>query len=139
MIQNTKYKIQDTKKGYITLLSILVIGSVGVVITTSLLLLGLGSSRTSFSLEQSVQTKAVVNACAEEALQVIQDNNPYTGTDTVTIGQGSCTYTVTSGGGGNRDVTVLGTVGTITRKVEIAIDAINPTINVTSWQEVDNL
>lgn len=122
--------------GYITLISILVVGAIGVAITVSLILLGLGSSRTSFTVEQSAQAKALANACAEEALQQIRDSTPFTGSGNLTLGQGTCNYTVTSQGGQNRTITSSGTVGTIIRKVNVIINTINPTIAVTSWQEV---
>lgn len=122
--------------GYITLISVLIIGAVGVAIAGSLLLLGLGSSRTSFALQQSNQAKALANACMEEALQRISDSIPFTGTGILTLGQGTCTYTVTSTGGQNRTITSSGTVGTIIRKVSVAITKITPSIVISSWQEV---
>ena len=125
-------------KGFITLISVLVVGAVGVAITTSLILLGLGSSRTSFAIEQSNQAKGIANACAEEALQQIRDSTPFTGSGNLTLGQGICAYTVTNQGGQNRTITSSGTVGAIIRKVKIIIDKINPTIQIISWQEVDN-
>lgn len=126
----------DNQRGYITLISVLVVSTISVAITVSLVLLGVGSSRSSFALEQVNQAKALANLCAEEALQEINDSTPYTGTDNLTIGQGTCTYTVTNTGGQNRTITASGTVDTIIRKVSISIDAINPNINITSWQEV---
>ncbi len=126
------------KNGYITLISVLIVGAVGVVITTSLILLGLGSSRTSFAIEQSNQAKGLANACAEEALQQIRDSTPYTGSGNLAFGEGSCSYTVSSQGGQNRTITSSGLVGTITRKVKIIIDRINPAIQVVSWQEVSD-
>jgi len=133
-----KYKkyYNQPQYGYITLISVLVIGAVGLAITISLILLGLGSSRTSFALEQSNQAKALTNACAEEAMQQIRDSMSFTGNGNLSLGQGTCNYTVTSQGGQNRTITALGTVGTIVRKVKIIISKINPTITVTSWQEV---
>ena len=125
-----------TQKGYIALITVLVTGAVGVAIAVSLLLLGLASSRTSFALEQSNQAKALANACSEEALQQIRDSTSFTGTGTLSLGLGTCSYTVTSQVGQNRTATSTGTVGTILRKVKIIIDTINPSINVTSWQEV---
>jgi len=115
---------------------VLVVGAVGIAVTLSLILLGLGSSRTSFALEQSNQTKALTNACAEEAMQQIRDSMSFTGNGNLSLRQGTCNYTVTSQGGQNRTITALGTVGTIVRKVKIIISKINPTITVTSWQEV---
>jgi len=134
---STKHKTWYNQKqnGFITLTSVLVVGAVGVAIATSLILLGLGSSRTSFAVEQSNQAKGLANACAEEALQQIRDSTPFTGSGNLTLGQGICTYTVTNQGGQNRTITSSGTVGSIIRKVKIIIDKINPTIQVVSWQE----
>jgi hypothetical protein len=123
-------------KGFITLISILVASSVAIAISVSLLLLGLGSSRSSFAIEQSNQVKAVANACVEEALQQIRDSSGFTGSNNLTLGQGMCSYTVASGGGESRNIIVSGMVGTIVRKVEVTINAINPKINIVSWQEV---
>lgn len=123
-------------KGFTTLVSVLLVGVLGLAISVSLLLLGLASSRTSFAQEQSYQAKALADACAEEALQQIHDSTPFTGSGSLTLGQGSCTYTVTSQGGSNRTITAVGTVSSMTRRVRVIIDSINPAINVTSWQEV---
>lgn len=123
-------------KGYIALITVLVIGAVGVAMAISVLWLGLGWSQSSFSLLQSNQAKALANACSEEALQQIRDSTSFTGTGSLTLGQGTCSYTVTSGGAQNRTVTATGTVGTVVRKLKINLDKINPSINVTSWQEV---
>lgn len=124
-------------KGFITLISVLLVGAVGVAITLSVILLGLGSFRTSFALEQSNQAKALANACAEEALQQIKDSTPFTSTGTsLTLGQGSCTYTVTNDGAQNRTITAIGTIGTVIRKSKIIISQISPSITVTSWQDV---
>jgi len=67
------------KKGYVVLLSILIVGAVGMAVTVSLLLLGLGSSRTSFAYEQSGYAKSLASACAEEALQQVRDSTSFTG------------------------------------------------------------
>lgn len=123
-------------KGYITLLSVLVVGAVGVSLTVSLLLLGLGSSRTSFAVEQSNQAKGLANACAEEALERIREATSFTGSGNLSLGSGSCTYSVTNQGGQNRTVTTTGTVGTLVRKVSILVSAITPAILISSWQEV---
>ncbi len=123
--------------GFITLISVLVVGAVGIAITLSVIVLGLGSSRTSFALEQSNQAKALTNACVEEALQQIKDSTSFTSTGTsLTLGQGTCTYTVTNDGGQNRTITATGTVGTTIRKVKVVISQISPSITVTSWQEL---
>ncbi len=110
-------------------------GAVGIAMTVSLLVLGLGSSRTSFAWEQSNQAKGLANGCAEEALQQIRSSTSFTGSGTLTFGQGTCSYTVTNGGGSNRTITASGTVGTITRNVSISVTAITPLIVTSTWQE----
>ena len=125
--------------GYITLLSVLVIGAVGISIAVSLLLFGLSSSRTSFALEQSNQARGIANACAEEAMQQIRNSTPFTGIGNLSLSKGTCLYTVNSQGEQNRTITSFGTVGTIIRKVKVTIGAINPQIKVISWQEVAEL
>jgi len=133
---NNWYTVQ--KRGFMALISILVVGAVGIAIALALLGLGLGSARTSFAVEQSNQAKALANACAEEGLQQIRDSISFVGTGNLALGQGACSYAVTSQGEQNRTITALGAAGTITRKVKVVIDAISPMIQIVSWQEVDN-
>lgn len=125
-------------RGYITLISVLIVTAISVAVASSLLLLGVGSSRTSFALEQSNQAKNIASACAEEALLKIKELTSYTGEGTISVGLGVCEYSVTSQGGQNRTIQTLGIVGSITRRVEIIIDSINPDIHIISWQEVSS-
>lgn len=129
----------NDRAGFVVLISVLVVGAVGAAITLSLILLGLGSSRASFAVEQSSQAKSIVNACTEEALQQIREFTPFIGSGGLTLGQAACSYTVTSQGGDARTIDASGTVGTVVRKVKVIISAINPSIIITSWQEVSNL
>jgi hypothetical protein len=127
-----KRRSKNKQQGYVALLSALIITFIGIAVGTSLVLSGLGSSRTSFASEQSNQAKGLANACAEEALQLIRD----TGSGSFSMGQGSCTYTVTSTGGQNRTIVISGTVSGVVRRATIAITQITPTITISSWQEV---
>jgi len=123
-------------RGYVTLISILVVGAIGTAIAISLILLGISSSRTSFSVEQSNQAKGLANACVEEALQQVRNTSSFIGDGALTLGHGTCAYIVTSQGGENRIITASGTVGSIVRKVTVVINRITPLINLISWQEV---
>jgi hypothetical protein len=129
---------QFQSSGYVALLSVLIVGAISTVIGVSLLLLGTNASRTSFALQQSNQSKALANACAETALQMIRNDTTYTTADTsFALGQGTCHYTVVNNPSGeNKKITAYGTVGTMTRKVQITTTAINPKIIISSWQEV---
>ena len=131
-------KCYNIKKsdGYLILLSVMIIGAVSLAIVISMLLSGLGTSRTSFAHQQSVQAKALVNACVNEALQQIRDNTAFTGSNNLSLGQGDCTYTVTNTGGENRTIQASSTVGLIIRKTQATVSQINPSITIASWQEV---
>lgn len=126
----------SSSRGFATLISILIISAVGLSVVVSLLLLSIASSRTSFSYEQSLQARWLATACAEEAMQQIRDATSFTGMGNLTLGQGTCSYAVTSQGGQNRTIAATGTVSSTIRKVRVVISKITPTITVTSWQEV---
>lgn len=124
-------------KAFITLIGVLILGAVGVAIASSLLLFGIGTSRSAFAAEQSVQAQALANACAETALDTIRVTPAYTGTTPLTFGPGTCSATVTNTGGTTRLVVASGTVDTVVRRVSLVVATVAP-ITLTSWQEVAN-
>lgn len=126
----------NAKPGYVIIISVLIVGAVGLVITVVLALLSNDFYRTSFSLEQSNQDKAITNACAESALQVIRSNNYYFGTGTLNLGEGSCDYLIIDTGGETREIQSIGVVDNITRKVKVTVSELNPNMKISSWQEV---
>jgi hypothetical protein len=140
MINIKSCKLQY-RRGFLTLISTIMVAAIGLSITVSLLLLGLGTSRTSFAAEQSYQANGLASACAEEALQKIYESMAvtppppavvYVGTGSLTLGQGTCIYTVSNSG---LKITASGTVGTIIRKNELILSSVNP-MTISSWQEV---
>jgi hypothetical protein len=128
--------INKINSGYIALLSVIIVGAIAVTIAVTFTLLGVGLSATSFAQEQASQARGLANACLEEGLQQIRTLTTYTGSGNLSIGQGSCTYTVTNLGGSNRLVIASSTVGTIIRKVQTNVTAISPDIITSSWVEV---
>ena len=125
------------KKGYIALTTVLIVGMVASVIMVSLLALGLGYSRTSNTTALSMQARSLSNACAEEALRQIRLVNTYTATNaTLSLGGGSCVYTVTNTGGNTRQIDTTATVQTIVRRVRVTTSALSPKIVISSWQEI---
>jgi hypothetical protein len=127
-------KKHNHKSGFAVLLSVLVLASIGTIITASLLTLGTNSTQTSASLQSSEQARGVANACAELALQRLVTSSSFVGTGNLTLGQGSCTYAVTQANATTGVINATGTVGTVVRKVQIRIAL--PTLIIASWQEV---
>lgn len=124
------------KNGYIGLLSILFVAAIATVAATTVIVLGIASSRSSFALVQGNQAKALANVCVEEALQVIRDFLPFSGSGNLSLDSGTCSYTVTKGTGQNRTVSSIATVSATIRKISVSVTQINPQINVSSWQEI---
>ena len=116
--------------GYITLLSVLIVGAVGLSIGVSLLWLGAGSLRTAFTVQQANLAKAYANECGEAALFNIAANANYAGSDSINFSHGSCTYTVVHASQ-SETVNATGTAGTIVRKIEITLDT-----SGFLWQEI---
>lgn len=125
-------------KGFVTLISVLLVGVVGLVIALSLIMFGLGSSKTALVFMQSNQAKALSNACAEEALEQIRTSTSFTGYGSLSTDNGSCWYSVT-GSAPNKAITAYGTVGTVTRNVIVNTSAVSPQIMISLWHEVGGL
>lgn len=121
--------------GYIALLAVLIVGSAGLAIATAMLLTATDSQRSTLVSQQSAQARSLATACGEEALEQIHDNTAFTGTNNMSLGQGTCTYTVTNTGGSNRTITASGTVGTVVGKVQITLTIGATSITINTWQE----
>lgn len=126
----------STNRGFIVLMSTLIAGAIGIAITASIILLGLSSSRSSFTFVQHRQAYWAANGCVEEALGAIRDTTSYVGGDSFSIGQGTCTYIVTDTGGETRTISAEGIVGNVYSRLFVVVADINPEIIITSWQEV---
>ena len=123
-------------EGYVALITVLIVGAVSTAVSLALLVTGTDSQRSTLVTQQSIQARNLANACAEEALQQIHDDTAFTGTNNLTLGQGSCTYTVTNTGGSNRTIVASGTVDGIVRKNQVHATIGASSITITSWQEV---
>jgi acyl-CoA synthetase (AMP-forming)/AMP-acid ligase II len=126
----------NSQQGYIALLAVLIMGAASLAIALSLLIGGADNEQVSLITQQSIQARNLATACAEEALQQIHDNTAFTGTNNLTLGQGTCTYTVTNTGGSNRTVDATGSVNTVARKVKVYVTIGASNISITSWQDV---
>ncbi len=123
--------------GYTMILAVVITTVVGAGIATTVLLSGLGISRSGLVTQQSMQARSLANACAEEALQKLRESLYYNGDETLTFSAGSCQILPISGTGNTqRTVKTTGSVGSVVRKVRIVIAQVHPTISLSSWLEV---
>ncbi len=127
---------QQNQQGYIALLAVLIVGAAATAIALTLLSTGTDAQRSTLITQQSTQARQLANACAEEALLVIHDNTAYTGTGSLTLGAGSCTYTVTNTGSTTRTISTSATINNVVRRAIVYVTIGASSISITSWQEV---
>jgi len=128
-----KKELQD---GYIALISIMIIGTAIMAIALTLLMTGTDAQRSALVSQQTIQARQISNACVEEALQKIHDTTSFAGSGMLTVGMGSCTYTVASTGVNTRTISANGTAGGVVRKAMVYVTINTSNISITSWQEV---
>jgi len=116
------------------LLSVLLLAAIGVGISATLLSLSISSAQTAATLEESAKARAVVNVCAEKALQLLIVTRTYTGSGSVRLENQSCTYAVNQFDATSNNIYATSTVGQTTRKLHVRIKI--PELIVMSWKEI---
>lgn len=132
-------KIYTSNEGYIALMSVLVLSVIGMAIITAALMLGANELQLGKVVGDAFQAQAVVQACAEEALQVVKDAGTCIDTaGELTIDSQTCTYTATGGGGSTCDVQAMGTVSEVSRFVHVTVTSSETGLALVSWEESIN-
>ncbi len=129
--------LQEINKGYIALISVMLMSALGLAIMISVIASGVDASRTDFSLQQSGGARSMASACAEEALQKILETSTTTGTGNLSIASGTCSYIITSTSSGQTlIISATGLLGTVTSKIKVVTATTTPGISLSSWEEV---
>ena len=125
------------RKGYVFLISVLVTGVIAASTAVSLVLLGLASKQSSQSMQFSTQAFELAQTCAERALRSLRADTTYDGNETFTLTGGSCTINTIGGSGtADRDICVTGRSGTSTKRIQLDVPRLFPTVHIVSWKEV---
>lgn len=119
-------------------MSVIILGALGVTISTSVVLLGLGSSQSSYTYDESNRARMLAEACIEEGLQKIREGNTYTGSGELTFTSDRCNYLVEDIASSQKRITASSTVRDVTRRISVDTSALRPKIIVNSWIEVAN-
>lgn len=122
------------KKGFVTLLAVIVLGMIALGLAISFSFHSMQTANNARNNKYDNLTKALVNSCAEIALYRIRANNSLTGSGNVRLGNDICTYSI-SGGGGVKTINISGTINNSTRRLIITTSALNP-IAISTWQEI---
>ena len=132
--KNNNYR--GNRKGFVALISVMIIGAIGLLIVLYLASMGMGATQTSFVLEQSNKAKYFAESCAEEALMMIREDESFQGTDTISFEYGNCFYEVINLGGEQRLINAQGTAGNTIRRERIEVSEIGEKIILNSWDEI---
>lgn len=130
-------RIPPHHNGYVFLVSVLVISVIAAATAASMMLLGWAAEQNGYLLVQSAQAYEYAQACTERALLSLSADMGYTGNEVVTFPKGSCTIGPPGGNGStNRVLCVTGHSGKVTRRMEVTIASLYPTMKIRWWKEV---
>lgn len=77
-------------KSYITLLSVIIVGTIAMSIGISLILISVDSAKTTMAYESGKRAEYLARACVETALGKLWDDINYVGNETINFTGGSC-------------------------------------------------
>ncbi|MEI6378173.1 MAG: hypothetical protein WCO55_00800 [Candidatus Falkowbacteria bacterium] len=125
------------RTGLVALTAILIVSALVFVIGVSLLARSLGESRLSLDAQESERARVLANACAEHALATLLASSTYAGNELLPLDNYNC-YIGAVGGSGNtnRVVNASSTVSYYTRRVQVNVSQLTPTLTISSWREV---
>ena len=130
------HNTQEFRKGYIALVSVILMSALGLAIMLSVIAAGVDAGKTDFALQQLGGARSLASSCAEEALQKILETSTTTGGGNLLIASGTCVYLITSTNGQNITINSTGVLGTVTSKIKVVLATTTPGITLSSWEEV---
>ncbi len=123
--------------GYVFLVTILMVGVIATATSVSLMLLSWAAEQNGFLVQRSTQAYEYANTCAERALRKMRIDPAYAGEETFSFATGSCSILRIGGAGNeNRTLCTSGVVADISRRLQIHIDYLYPSVRIDSWSEV---
>ncbi len=126
---------KEINKGYIALISVILISAIGVAIMVAVISSGINASKTDFSLQQSGAARSMAVSCAEEALQKILETATTSSIGNLTIASGTCSYLIVSSSS-IITINASGFLGGVTSKIKVVVSSTSPSITLSSWEEV---
>lgn len=124
-------KYTARQSGYVTLLAVLITGSVALSVALTLIMTGINNSAIAAYYRSATIARHYTRTCAEGGLFAIHENLNITGSGSDT----GCTYAITNQGGGVYRIDSVGTSGEATKKLTVYAQLSGATLSVTSWQE----
>lgn len=122
-----------TKKGFVATSAVLVFGALLFAYFTLSLQTDFAIDRSSGLLRDSFYADYMSDMCIEEAMDIIWNNNSFTGSGSVIQSAYSCGYLVTNTGGVTRQIVASSTVGDVVSNLRVNVVDIDSVITPTEW------
>jgi len=131
----------NTKKGgYVSMLTLVILMIVVLTVTVTVITVLIDNTISYTTMSKSDKARANADACVEVAINKVKEDLAYIGNETITTDHGSCEIVSVGGSGNsNRVISASGLYQSVTRKVIVVINTVNPVTSITSWKEVDTL
>lgn len=125
----------NKQKGYIALITVLIVMSVVITTTSTVAFLAIGEAQSGFSIFKGDETLTFVEGCAEDYLLKIRSLGASFVAGNITRPEGTCTIIVTSGNP-NWDITVSTNATAYKRSIRVVFTRNATGIALTSWKEI---
>ncbi|HEY4524160.1 MAG TPA: hypothetical protein VJL36_00135 [Candidatus Paceibacterota bacterium] len=114
---------QPPIRGFMALVTVVIIAAAALVMSLNSLLLGLGALDIGYLADRGDQAAAAADGCAEEALGQLRVNPAYLGAPSpgLSVFGGSCIIEVLNLGGTARQINVSATIGDFTKQLAVTV------------------
>lgn len=125
---------REDERGAAALTVFLIILAVSVIVVSTTALIGVDNLTIGFSQQASSDTILSAESCVEEAMVRLSRDNTYDGGN-LTVGDTSCTISVTGTPCGTCTIDVEATGDSFTRNIRAGVSVAGSTVNITNWEE----
>lgn len=129
-----KFKANNLLKRGQAMVLLIVIMVAGVIITSAAVMYVITNSRAASNLQIGEEAYGIAESGAENAILRLVRNPNYAG-ETLTVGAGTATITVS--GAGTKTIVTEGVSGNFRRKIQVTGTYVNNIFTASTWAEID--
>lgn len=125
--------MKNTHESGQALVTLLIFMVIGITVTSAAVVLIMTGSQSSSKFQEGLIAHQIAESGAENAMLRLLRNPSYTG-ETLTVGDGTATITVT--GSNPKTIQSTGVNGNFRRTIQVIADDSSGPLTVTSWREI---
>ena len=123
------------QRGYIALLTILIVMAAVLTIASTVAFLSIGEAQSGLSLFKGEQTLDFVEGCTEDAMIRARNDSAYNGGDIIRP-EGTCNVTINSKVANRWTMTTTTPNALYKRTIQLVFDRLSTGISLISWKEI---